>query len=326
MSRAGRTTGILQALAATVFWSSSSLQIDRLTQVYHLSALQISAWRVALVLPILAVILAVRRPASFRLPAADLPVFLAAGVVGIGVSYVTWAESVRLNGPAAAAALGFSAPAFIALGERAFFGVRLSRVAIVAIAVNLLGCALASGVASPGALLHSPLGVIVGLTNGITFTAYTLLNRRTSRLRQGDPLVLLFWIFTMGAAGLLPWGAIAQGSSLVAIRLDLTGWGLLLGVTLGPTLLAYALYNRSLRTMPATYAALLTTLEPPLVAVGSFLLLGRSGNLRQWIGIALIVGAVFAMQLYATRGQGEPEQNEPKPTGRAAERARSGQT
>jgi drug/metabolite transporter (DMT)-like permease len=52
-------------------------------------------------------------------------------------------------------------------------------------------------------------------------------------------------------------------------------------------------------------ASLSTTLEPPLVAILAFFLLGRSIAPLQWIGIGLIVGAVVAMQLFARPHQSD---------------------
>jgi drug/metabolite transporter, DME family len=297
-----RAGGVIRALAATLFWSSSALQIDRLTHVYHLTALQISAWRILLVLPVLTVFMAVTRRQAFRIRAFDLPFFGAAGLVGITLSYVTWAVSVRLNGPAIAAALSFCAPAFVAVGERVLFGVRLQRIAPFAIGVNLVGCALASGLHAGGTFVHSPLGLLAGLGNGLSFAAYTLLNRRTAGARPRDQLTVLFGIFAAGGIGLVLWGLLAEGPSVFSPHLDLVGWAFMGGVALGPTLLAYAFFNSSLRSLPATYATLVTTLEPPLVALGSLIILQRSGSATQWVGIVLIVGAVLAMQLATLRG------------------------
>src|SRR5947209_2245777 len=120
--------GVSRAVGAMLLWSSSGLLIDRLEGSYGLTVYQISAWRVLLVLPILAGVIAVRRPGAFRCEARDIPIYLAAGLVGVMLSNVTWATSVHLNRPAVAAALSFSAPAFIALGDRFLFGVHLRRV------------------------------------------------------------------------------------------------------------------------------------------------------------------------------------------------------
>lgn len=296
-----RVGGVLRALGATLLWSTSALIIDQLGTTHHLTALEISTWRVLLVLPILAFVAGVWRPQSFRMRSSDLPIFFVAGIVGITLSYVSWAASVHLNGPAVGAALSFSAPTFIAIGDRVFFHAKLNRVQVGAIAVNLIGCGLAAGLTDPAALFRSPAGLIVGTSNGLAFSAYTLMNRGTIRTRVRDPLTVLIGMFTAGAIGLLAWGGAAEGSRLLTLPLDSSGWFLLIGLAVGPTLLAYALFNSSLRQLSPTIAGLIITLEPPSVAIFAVLLLGRTVTGVRWLGIGLIVVGVMVMQLAAAR-------------------------
>ena len=311
-SSASSSGGLLRAFLATLCWSSSALLIDRLTTGYHLTALEISAWRILLVLPLLAIFLALVRRSAVRLRLRDLPWYGAAGTI-ITISNVSWAASVQLNQPAAAAALGFSAPAFIALGDRVLFKTRLHRIQVGAIVVNLAGCGLASGVSGVGQLLHTPGGFLVGIANGLSFACYTLLNRGQGFRRARDPFVTLLFIFTVGEIGMLRWGLPLEGGRLFHLRLDAAGWALLTAVALGPTLAAYAFFNSSLRLLPATVASLITTLEPPIVAVAALLLLGRAVSGQQWIGITCIVAAILVMHLSATGGT--PPTPPPAPRG-----------
>jgi drug/metabolite transporter (DMT)-like permease len=290
--------GFVRAFLATLCWSSSALLIDRLTTGYRLSALEISSYRILLVLPLLIVAIALHRDSRFRIDPREIPWYLAAGI-GITVSNVTWAVSVQMNRPAAAAALGFSAPAFIALTERLAFRTHLRSVQVGAIVVNLIGCGLAAGLRSPADLLHAPGGLLIGLANGLAFTWYTLLNSHRRPRGPRDPRATLLYIFLVGELGILAWGIPLEGARMFRLHMDPLGWFLLVGVAVGPTLGAYALFNSSLRLLPATIASLATTLEPPIVAIFAFVILGRTIDPAQWIGIVLIVSAVFVMQLSA---------------------------
>jgi DME family drug/metabolite transporter len=104
-------------------------------------------------------------------------------------------------------------------------------------------------------------------------------------------------MFLFGALSLLPWGVIAEGTRLFTLHLNVTGWLLIVGLGLGPTLGAYGLFNSSLKDLPASVAALAITLEPPMVAVLSYVLLGHTLQGVEWVGVALIVGGVLVMQL-----------------------------
>lgn len=295
-----RVKGLASAFVATLCWSSSAILVDRLSMLYRLTSLQISTWRIALVLPPLLAFLVWKHRGALGVPAGDLPLYALAGLT-IAASNVTWALSVQINRPTVAAALGFSAPAFIALGDRIIFGTRLTPLQISAVTCNLAGCVLAAGVQSPAELVHSPGGLVVGLGNGLSFTAYTLIGRRLGRSHAPDPLLSLFWIFLVGTAGMVLLSIPVEGTKLAGPHLDGIGVILLVAVALGPTLAAYAFYNSSLRVLPASVASLITTLEPPIVAVSAFVLLGRTIHGLQWVGVAVIICAVLAMQLSVLR-------------------------
>jgi DME family drug/metabolite transporter len=299
--------GVAQVLLATILWSSSAILISRLTTGYGLSPIHVALWRVVLALPLVAVIVAVRRPRLF-LPWRYVPLYAAFGLFGVTLSYLAWATSVKLNSPAVAAALAFSAPVFVAAGERLVFGARLWLTQIAAIAVNLIGCALVAGVTSPSDLWRRPEGAIVGLAVGAAFGTYTLLGRATARARHLPPLSSLLYLFSFGGFGLLCLAAASDGRRALQVNLPWQGWLLLVALALGPTIVSNGLYNSSLQSLPPTFATLCTSLEPVLVAVASVVLLGQMLSPVRTLGIVLVVGAVLAMNLdVATRTRPTPD-------------------
>jgi drug/metabolite transporter (DMT)-like permease len=185
----------------------------------------------------------------------------------------------------------------VALGDRFLLGTHLLPVQVAAVVINLFGCLLSSGVRSPGALVHSPAGLLMGLANGLSFASYTLLGRLIGRTGYRDPLSVLFYIFLFGTGSVLLWGVIAEGQSLFEPRLDAGGWLMVISLAIFPTLVSYALYNSSLRLLPATAASLITTLEPLMVAILALVVLRRVAPALQWVGIALIVAGVMVMHL-----------------------------
>src|SRR5947209_18073249 len=69
--------GLVRAFLATLCWSSSALLIDQLTTGYHLSALEISSYRILLVLPLLVIAIAFHRDSRFRIDVREIPWYLA---------------------------------------------------------------------------------------------------------------------------------------------------------------------------------------------------------------------------------------------------------
>ncbi len=306
----GARRGVALALGATGLWSTTGIFIDPLVSRYHLTPVQLTFWRCLFVVAALLVRSEVGSRRSkegrasffrlstidFRLSRREVPYYIAYGLGGLALFNVAWSASVAVNKAAVATALLYCAPVFVALGAWALYRERVSAAQGGAIAINLCGCALVAGASHATAVMHNPTGLAWGLVSGATYAAYTLFGKGAARLgRRGTPTVL-FYTFGIAALGLLAWGLLTQGPTLLTPRLDLWGWLLLLGLSLGPTLAGYALFTASLVHLSSTTASLLTTLEPPITAVLALVLLGRAMNLSQWLGTALIVAGVLLMQ------------------------------
>ena len=296
--------GILLVLGSTLVWSSAGVLIEVLTTTYRMTPLQISAWRVTLAGLILAGFTARKGWAGFRISRRDIPYYVLYGWAGLALFSVVWATSVRVNKAAVATALVFSAPVFVALGDRALFGQRLRIAQAGAIAVNILGCGLVAGIQSPATVGRSPLGLGLGLLSGATFGLYTLLGRWAAEVRRCDALTMLRSVFLFGAVGLLGWGLVREGPPLLLPHLDARGWLLLLGLATGPTLGSYALFTYSLRYLSATLASMVATLEPTFTGILATIFLGRGMSSIQWLGTGLIVGGVMVMRLTSRSGHG----------------------
>jgi len=311
--------GVLLALAATGLWSTTGIFIDPLVSRYHVTPVQISFWRALLVTAALALIklkvegrkskegVSVFRLSTFafRLTWCEALYYVAYGLVGIALFNVVWSASVAVNKAAVATALLYSAPVFVALGGRLLYRERISRARGAAILIDLIGCALVSGVYDDAGLLRHPVGLLLGLASGITFAAYTLFGTGVARVGRRGTTTVLCYTFGVATLGLLAWGLLTEGPALLAPRLDVSGWGLLLGLSFGPTLLGYALFTASLAYLSSTVASLLTTLEPPVTAVLALVLLGRVLSPAQWLGTALILAGVALIQAVAPNRRGE---------------------
>lgn len=288
--------GMLIGLCAATIWSLTSGLVDILLTDYHLTPVQVSFWRALIVAACLGAYLAIRDRAALRLTWRELPFFALMGVGGVASMNLLWSVSVEVNKSAVAAVLIFSAPAYVALVAWLLFGETLTVVQVGAMTANLLGCALVAGIYDPAVLLRSPTGLLIGLASGVPFAFYTLMGKAVARRGRRGSLTTLFYSFAFASAGLLLLGALTSGPGIVTPPLDASGWALLGGLAVGPTLIGYSLYTLSLAYLPSATATLVSTLEPPLAAIFAFFVMGRSMNAQQWLGTALIVAGVAMMQ------------------------------
>src|SRR5437764_9583751 len=292
--------GVAIVLLAVVIWSTTPVFIDHLQTVDRLSPLQVSTWRALLVTLLLALYLLMRRPRVLKLPRRETGYYVTYVVVVIGLFNLAFNTSVAVNKASVATALMFCAPVFVALGSWWVFHERLRPLQMLAMIVNLLGFALVGAVS---ALLAGAAGnvsgLLLGLFSGICFALYTLLGRGAVRANRVSPIVILLYTYLFGTLALVLWGFITQGMRSLAITLDAGGWALLVILSLGPTLFGYLLFTVSSRYLSAPIASIFHTLEPVMTALLAFFLLGRILTALQWLGLALIVLSVTAMQLSA---------------------------
>jgi drug/metabolite transporter (DMT)-like permease len=156
--------------------------------------------------------------------------------------------------------------------------------------VALPGVALVVGGTPTG--MH--LGLAVGLLSALLVAIFGSLNKRY--VEHGSPLLVTGVELAAGTAFLtlvaLAWQGEAPWLAAPGAR---DAW-LLVALSLGCTLLPFALALRALRHTSAFTAQLAVSLEPVYAIVLAIVLLGEQRQLTSsfYLGVALILGAVFA--------------------------------
>jgi drug/metabolite transporter (DMT)-like permease len=289
------TRGVLIALAGTTAWATTGIFISVLLNRYQLAPLALAFWRDLFIAVVALAGLRVLRPAALRIARKDLPFFFAYGFVGLATFNAMWTYSVKFNGAAVATVLAYSSPAFTVLLARVVLGEALTVRKLVAALVCLLGCAFVARADSIAAWQVNPAGILVGLGTGLAFACYSLAGRWSAR-RFASSWTVTAYGFLFAAGGL---ALVQRPATLFSMGTEWRGWALLLFLALGPSLVGFALFTRSLRDLPASTAGLIAALEPVLAALMAVVFLGEQLVQMQWLGAALILGAVVLVQLEA---------------------------
>jgi DME family drug/metabolite transporter len=74
---------------------------------------------------------------------------------------------------------------------------------------------------------------------------------------------------------------------------------LLLYLGIGPSALAYVMFQRGLKDVPATTASVVTLLEPLIAAILAWMMFDERLGLWGWLGAALLIGAIAVLSLSA---------------------------
>lgn len=282
--------GVPLLLAAGVLWGTGGLLGSLLATATGLSPLGIAGYRLLTGGGLLlAVLLVLRRPGP-RGPAAwrrTCATALLAAVFQTGYFAAVALTSVAL---ATLVTIG-AAPVLVVIAER-LRGRPGSRRTTVACGLAVAGLGLLVGV--PGTAAASVAGVALALLAAAGFAAMTLLAARPVPGLDDAPTTAV--AFTLGGALLLVVAAPLTG---VAFTPDPAALGLLAGLALLPTALAYTLFFRGLRSAPPATGAVAALLEPLTGAVLAALVLGERLGAAGLAGAALIGAGVLLASLPA---------------------------
>ncbi len=293
----------LQIHLCVVLWGFTAI----LGKLISLPALPLVWWRMLLVVAALALL-----PRVWRALRA-MPLRLIAAYSGIGVlvalHWLTFYASIKLSNASVGATCIALATVFTALAEPWITGSKLSRREIALGIAILPGVALVVGGIPSGMWL----GVAVGTVSAVFVAIFGTLNKRL--VAHGDPLTVTGIELGAGTllltliAPLMAWLPEGFGSSVFVLPSAHDFW-LLLALAMACTLFPFALSLVALRHMSAFSAQMAVNLEPVYAIALAMLLLGEQHELTAqfYLGVAIILGAVFAASLFGRRRDDVPRE------------------
>jgi drug/metabolite transporter, DME family len=237
--------------------------------------------------------------------AARSRVALALAALAVGGYQLCFFSAVRITGVAIGTVVAIgSAPVFTGVLSRVTGGPRLDRTWMLATAAAVAGCAvLVTGGRSAGT---NPGGVALALAAGLCYAFYAVAAARL--IAAGSPEGAVMGLLFGGAAVLLAPVLAATSPGWL-----LTGRGLAVTAYLGivTTVLAYLLYGRGLRTVPAPVAVTLGLAEPVVAAILGLVVLGERLTATAIVGLVLVGLALAVLAL----GRGQAGQAQAPPVG-----------
>ncbi|GIX44286.1 MAG: membrane protein [Candidatus Sumerlaea sp.] len=298
--------GYLFIVIASFFWGISGIFAKHLFQGGSATPLLVSHTRVIVGWLSFLVYLSVCCPGKLRVSLTDLWRFALLGVIGVAGANFGLYFAISHMDAAVADVIQFTAPVMVAVWMvvRGFERMDLRRA--FALLLSVIGVMCATGV-----LDRNPKVTWLGFASaaGSAF-AYAFLmiwgKHLSARYSQAT---MLHWAFFVTALFWCAWNSPAQlvsavGNWPVAWQLAVLG---LTSVTV-----PYACFFAGLRRIPASTAAIISTLEPVFMALLGWLILGERLALFQLLGIAFVVGAVILVEKVesATTGRAPAESPE----------------
>lgn len=308
MHRSASGRAFLLVLTTGILWGTIGVGAKGVYQMTTLDAVSVT-WLRALVAACACIALA--GPTLWRGASGatrrDLALMAGLGVVLIVYQWCYLASIDRLGiAPATLIALCVP-PVLVAAVSAIFLGETMTPRLLVSLLGALAGTALLVGAPvaggdprDGGALLA---GVLLGLGSAAGVAGHALGSRTIAG--HHDALLPLAIGFPAGTIAFAP-VALGRGFSLDQ---PLIGWLLVLYLGVVPSAIAYLLYQRGLRHLPASTATIITLVEPLTAAVLAWMLFGERLGPLGLLGGGLLLASIVVLsrQSAAPGGQSAAE-------------------
>jgi drug/metabolite transporter, DME family len=290
LARGAPPSGYLLVFAAAVLWGLIGL-FTRAVLDAGIAPLEIAFWRALFAGGAFALHAALLGRLALR-ARRDAGVLALFALVGVTVFYASLALAIDTGGISLAIVLLYTAPAFVAILAWPLLGERLTLVKGALVALALVGVVLVamSGGGAEGVRVTA-VSLGWGLLAGLTYASYYLFGKWL--LERYATVTIYAFILPVGALGLLPFVAFAPKTPQV--------WLLLVVLSFVSTYLAYLLYYTGLRSVEASRAVLVATIEPVVAAALAAAVYGERLGALGIAGAGLIL---VAAALAATRRGG----------------------
>lgn len=285
-------------LAATL-WGLMGVFVKCLGSL-GLHTVQIALLRALISMLFIGCLIICRDPSLFRIKLCDIWMFLGTGIVSYFLFNICYFTSIKENGVAISSVLLYTCPIFVTLMACIFFGEKMTPVKAVCLLLAVSGCALVSGLASGDVRNITFYGVFMGLASAFTYSLYSIIS--TFALRKYKPITVTFYTFFFGSIAAFIVGRPIDTFVTICTPPGIM-WSLALGVFSGA--LPYFLYTKGLSGVEASYASVVSTIEPVVASLIGIFLYHEPSDFFTIFGICLIILASIVLnfrRVTATKG------------------------
>lgn len=205
----------------------------------------------------------------------------------LAIHFAVWFESLLHTSVASSTTIVCTEVIWVSLGFCLFMKGRLSKRAVVAIAVTLLGSV---GIACADSAMGEAhvYGDLLALLAAIAVAIYTLIGRV---VREKISTTVYTYVVYVACGATLVLITLLQGYQLFEFGINAVIVGLLLAIF--PTILGHSIFSWCLKFFSPSFVSASKLCEPVVSAILALFLFGESVTLLQVFGGALILGGVY---------------------------------
>lgn len=227
------------------------------------------------------------RGRNFKIETGEIAPLAAVGIL-FAISSISLFSSYNHMDAGIASTLLFVYPIIVALIMAIFFKERISLQTAVCMGISLVGIALLYR-GSDGSTL-SWTGTLLVFTSALSYSVYIVMINK-SRLKGMPTVKLNFYMLIFGWI-ILAARVLLKGELNTPPAEQWYMWGCMLALALLPTAISLICTTKAVQYVGSTPTAILGVLEPVTAVFFGVTLFSESLNLRNWIGLVLIIAAV----------------------------------
>ncbi len=218
--------------------------------------------------------------------------FALLGIIGVAGSNYTYYMAIQITNVGIAILMQYTAPTLVAIYMVLSRQERVSGVKSLAIVLSLSGSAVMLGAFSPNVHI-TMLGIFLGMLSALCFAFFNVYNRVASK--EYSTWTALTWTLVCGAAF---WIILDAVTGPVKGDIGIQEMWTLTIFSFSSIVIPYYFYFTGLRHLAASTAVIVSTLEPVVAILTSFIILGESMSLTQTLGGIFVVGAVILLEVF----------------------------
>ena len=252
----------------------------------------LAEWRVLFAFIAFTAIVAAWRPRDLRVARADLPVFIAFGVFGMGAVQWLYYEAIQRIPIAVALVVEFTAVILVLVVAR-LQGRRVGAALWYAGVLAVVGCFFAAGAYDAALRAVNTDGILIAALDAVLFTSYFVLGERLARTYSAWTMA----VYGFGFA-LVAWQLIQPVWTLPWTTTDADIWQRVLAIVVIAAVIPFTLGFIALRNLPGARVSIVATSEPFIAAVIAWAVLGQSLAVPQILGGGLVLAGILIAQTH----------------------------
>lgn len=221
-------------------------------------------------------------------PRRDLGMMALSGLLGITLYFAMENIGVHLTTASNAALIMSSYPAITMIMERLIYGVHVTAMKWVGIALAMVGVMFVSGAGAGAGGEHALLGNVILCGTGVVWAFYNFATR--SVVNRYPAVTVSLYQTLAGSLAFIPLALLERGQWREPTA---ASWGIAAYLGVFCSVAAFMLFNYGLRRLTAGAAVSLTNLVPVFGVFFSVIILGESVSVWQLAGGAVVLFGVY---------------------------------